>query len=409
LRSLVDSRASHEEIAASIERSRSAAETPDLAVPTAGILQGDRGLPRHLRFAEWTINNTDSYPDEDVSDLLGRDLDTVLSKMRSAVPEPPGFAELMAAVSSLEGPTVEFKEAIPDQTRTLARDFAALAPRGGSVFLGVDDSGTVTGLCVASLSEVDAMDRRLRGIADKSVDPSVHLETVWFTVNNGVVAEVRVLPSGDPIHYVDNIPYLRDGSVSRPARPAEVIRAIREKELGGTLVHIEPGASTYIRNEAGDTIGAFAHLRVQNVCGRMLFKVRGTAQFVGRDSVPLFEEAMPLRWSSTPEPLATVWTPDGPRPIVEPSRIPASFTVDLAPGDGEDAAVSVRFTDTGTAYGWTGESYLWGGRQEKWRLPPGPCRIEVSVRAEGRVESARFDLDLDAPPNEFSPVYTQSV
>ncbi len=139
-------------------------------------------------------------------------------------------ANLRGAVSSMlprdagprEGPEVEWKERLPEPAR-LARTLCAFANgRGGTLFVGVRDSGEIVGVEDAKLVRA-ALER----IAAELLDPPVALATRRRRAGGRVLLEARVararrtpvrvlLPSGRRVAYV------RDGSSSRPAGRLEL-------------------------------------------------------------------------------------------------------------------------------------------------------------------------------------------
>lgn len=228
LKASVDERVPLELVKLAVDQARKATEGLDRLVPTAKILEGNNGLPRHLAFATWTMNSG-AYPDQDVQDLVGHDFEGVKAAISTTADVPERAADFNRALAELEGLRVDFKRDIPAQVRNLAEVFASFALLGGSVYLGVNNAGQAIGLPLSMVEDVDRYELRLRGIAD-GVEPPIKLRVHWFGVGDAVIAEAEVEPSEEPIHYVENRPYLRDGSRSRPAQPAEVIRLIRDHD-----------------------------------------------------------------------------------------------------------------------------------------------------------------------------------
>jgi len=228
LKTTVDARASLEDVQTVIDRARRAAEDFERVVPAVEELMRSQGLTRHFAWALKMVKSN-RYPDQDADDLLNQDLPALLKRIAPVIPEPDRADALRQALTELEGPQIDFKEDIPPTIRDLAEVFASFGPIGGSVYLGVNNAARIAGLSLSSTEQVDKFELRVRGIADK-VDPPVPVHVNWFGVGHAIVAEVRIEPSGEPIHYVEYRPYLRDGSRSRPARPSEVIRAIRNHD-----------------------------------------------------------------------------------------------------------------------------------------------------------------------------------
>jgi hypothetical protein len=141
-------------------------------------------------------------------------------------------------------------------------------------------------------------------------------------------------------------------------------------------------------------------VRVTNL-GHPLFKVRAEARFLTADGAQVFDRSMPVRWSSAPEPITLTWTPHGLGVVTDPTKVPLSSTITLAPGDSEDAAVAITFADEEGAWGWTGESYVRSWRHPDWQLSHACTQVEVAVWADGREQRARFGIDVQAFPKEF--------
>ena len=401
LKQLVERRAPFDAVTDAVGRVATAASELDRLAPDASILALTNGFARHISIVAHTISSRHQYPDHVVASLAGPDFAALVERVSAVTPVHERAAILRSALTSLEGLTVEFKETFPAQTHTLAKEFAALAPVGGSVFLGIADDGSVVGLDVKSVPEIDEADRRLRSIA-ASVDPPVVIATAWLAIHDRVVAEAWVNPSEEPIHFVEGRAYLRDGSASRPARQAEVKRAIHEHQVRRPLFRIEPNGTSFLRDVDGSVVGAFAHVRITNLSGFACPSVRAYARFAGEHQASLTTDPIPLRWSSSPEPMTVVATRDGLRMVPDVAKVPLGFTTAMQPADVQDVALAVRFARTTGAWGWTGESYVYEGKHPNWRLPPGRHQVEVSVRAEGRDVTAHFWLETETPLESFA-------
>ena len=132
-------------------------------------------------------------------------------------------ARLDEALRRLEGPHIEFKEAIPQNAQSLRREIAAFATNGGGqIYLGIRDDGTVAGLAgLFAPADRSAFREQVEGIA-RGVDPAVAPEVTFIEYEGSVVCLVDVPNGPEPVYYVENRPYVRIGSASRPARPDEV-------------------------------------------------------------------------------------------------------------------------------------------------------------------------------------------
>ncbi len=154
--------------------------------------------------------------------------DPLKQRIYTTSPESPRAVKVRSDLGSLEGPTIEFIEAFPPgaQARDIGKELAALAPAGGSLYLGVDDKGRNVGLPLSSRAEIDRFEQRVRGIA-KAADPAIRFNSHWLSVASKVILEIEIPSSGEPFHCFDRIPYIRDGSSSRSATQAEAVRAAR--------------------------------------------------------------------------------------------------------------------------------------------------------------------------------------
>lgn len=129
------------------------------------------------------------------------------------------------ALEEGEGQHIEFKDRKPDQTRDLAREIAAFSSchQGGTIFIGVDDSGTVVGAPdTDTLPGRDAWRHWIAQVSTKTVQPPNPV-TVYFNEHDGLpVVKIWVPDGTSPLYYVDRIAYVRNIDESRKAEPREV-------------------------------------------------------------------------------------------------------------------------------------------------------------------------------------------
>ena len=126
------------------------------------------------------------------------------------------------ALDSGESNSVEFKETIPRQARDLAKEVAAFSTSGGGLILiGVTDEGEIVGF-------PDARER-VEGVL-QLVDPTPPARVQLHERAGKSLCVIFVEKGEDPPYYVENRPYLRDGSLSRPARPDEVKRLVQSSD-----------------------------------------------------------------------------------------------------------------------------------------------------------------------------------
>ncbi len=121
-----------------------------------------------------------------------------------------------------EGPRTEWKQWLPRDER-VARTLAAFANGGGgALVVGVSDSGEVVGV-----EDPWAVIESVRRIARERVDPPVSVSPRRIVVRDRSVVEFRILaPDRAPVVVLlpdgRRVPYVRDGSSSRPAGPREL-------------------------------------------------------------------------------------------------------------------------------------------------------------------------------------------
>lgn len=158
---------------------------------------------------------------------------TTLRKLRRYFEGLPAREQLMRsrdpldqALEAGESSTVEFKEAMPSQARDLAKEVAALATSGGGLILiGVADDHTIVGF--------DDSRERVEGVM-QLVSPSPPVRVELHERRGRRLCAIIVEGSDEPVYCVDSRPYMRDGSLSRPARHDKVVSRIRAKLAGDT-------------------------------------------------------------------------------------------------------------------------------------------------------------------------------
>ncbi len=135
--------------------------------------------------------------------------------------------DIATLIAAGEGQIVDFKDYgsvdSTDLQRDLAKHIAAFATAGGGVLLiGVRDDGAISGITGAE--SVPGRDRWRKAIfaASRAVKPAIVVSPEFVAVDGHMVLAVRVPRGNEPVYYVANRPYLRDGQASRPAEPDEV-------------------------------------------------------------------------------------------------------------------------------------------------------------------------------------------
>ena len=127
-----------------------------------------------------------------------------------------------------EGPKLEYMAEFPSNATELAKEIAAFASTdGGTILLGVADSGELEGLGnLEDLAARDALMRRLEGVCHGQIKPSI-TPAARYAVEEGEVVLVIHVPRGEqPVYYCHGKPYVRHLTQSRPAEPHEVIERV---------------------------------------------------------------------------------------------------------------------------------------------------------------------------------------
>jgi len=119
-----------------------------------------------------------------------------------------------------ENSSVEFKrqEVHPD---TIAREMVAFAnTRGGTILIGVDDSGTIAGI-----DDSINWEERIANIARHNIVPALTVEYHEVSVNNRCVGVIDVPKGPDkPYQTSKNFYFIRIGSTTRTATQGELMR-----------------------------------------------------------------------------------------------------------------------------------------------------------------------------------------
>jgi hypothetical protein len=122
------------------------------------------------------------------------------------------------ALFSGETTGIELTARIPEQARSLAKEIAAFATSGGgAIVIGVDDNRRVVGL-------TDSRER-IEGLI-QIVQPTPTVRIAYTSREGKEICVLFVQKGREPIYYVDSRPYVRDGSLSRPAKPDEVMHLV---------------------------------------------------------------------------------------------------------------------------------------------------------------------------------------
>jgi hypothetical protein len=119
---------------------------------------------------------------------------------------------------------------------------------------------------------------------------------------------------------------------------------------------------------------------------------RATVTFHHLDGQPIFETPLELRWSSAPEPRPIQITlGDQTGSFIDLENFRRHQRADIHPGERDDLAVVVRFSNSDDCWGWSNNSYFCDPRwhDPQWRLQHGETFLAlITVFSSGeRVQS----------------------
>ncbi|HAD07740.1 MAG TPA: hypothetical protein DCE76_11345 [Anaerolineaceae bacterium] len=130
----------------------------------------------------------------------------------------------------------------------------------------------------------------------------------------------------------------------------------------------------------------------------------GTIEFYHLDGQNVFGRAMPIRWSSSPEPVPMFGVIGDQKVLLfDPARFTLTPRIDVYPGESERLDIAAKFDDDTECYGWSNESYfsnpVW--RNPNWCLPKGRYLFRVTIITAGEKFSETFRLINDVPRKDF--------
>jgi ATP-dependent DNA helicase RecG len=156
-----------------------------------------------------------------------------------------------------EDSRTEFKSVVrggfrmsPQELKTLATEIVAFAnARGGQVFIGIEDDGTVTG--VGDVKQADHLMLQVVQACQTHVQPAI-----WCPVTKVEIGGQRLLvvdvpaSSPDRPYRAGHVFYIRDASQSREATRDELVRLLQSQNVyfdetpvdGSTLDDLDPDA-----------------------------------------------------------------------------------------------------------------------------------------------------------------------
>jgi hypothetical protein len=122
------------------------------------------------------------------------------------------------------------------------------------------------------------------------------------------------------------------------------------------------------------------------------------------DGQDIFGRAMPIRWSSSPQPSATHVTIDNIEfSLYDPKSFSITSRMDIYPGETERLDVAARFDNETDCFGWNNDSFFsdpqW--RNQDWQLGEGSYLAKVVIVASAEKCEGIFRLINDVPQNAF--------
>lgn len=127
-----------------------------------------------------------------------------------------------------EGEEIEFKQDSPDR-RALVRAVAAFANTdGGTIFVGIDDTGRVEGLGVKTLEEKDRWRQALLNSIREAIRPAPVVYLDFEEVGGALIAKLFVPRGDDPLYSRGGVVYVRKDAETVPAESPEIIRIVEQ-------------------------------------------------------------------------------------------------------------------------------------------------------------------------------------
>jgi hypothetical protein len=138
--------------------------------------------------------------------------------------KPPTVGE---ALQSGEGQKIEFKRGIVDED--LLKSVAAFAnTNDGTIFIGVDDAGKITGIKLDTPGEKSSFAHKIYTVVRQRVKPIPPIEMYFEDIRGYVVARVIVARGDERLYFLDGIIYVRHGDSDVKGEPSVVSRILQE-------------------------------------------------------------------------------------------------------------------------------------------------------------------------------------
>ncbi|MGA2555190.1 MAG: ATP-binding protein [Verrucomicrobiota bacterium] len=137
----------------------------------------------------------------------------------------PQAASLEDALKNGESPLVEFKEGHANVP--LQRAIAAFANTdGGTIFLGIKNTGEVVGVDCDTPEKRDDELKRVRNITMQLIRPVISVQVEFISYASMTVVRIFVPRGEQPLYFLDHEIYVREQSSSMKATPEQVERIL---------------------------------------------------------------------------------------------------------------------------------------------------------------------------------------
>lgn len=171
-----------------------------------------------------------------------------LARCQRILEKPPSYWRsnpVLELIAQGESHTLEFKETLEYDIRqnqrvaglaknSLKTIAAFLNTDGGTLLIGVSDSGEVKGIArdlqFVRGNNPDGFEQKLRSLLNDHFDPSPrgNVDIKFEDLQDGTVCQIKVEPSSEPVAY-DNDFYIRDGNGTRKLEGRDLADWLRRR------------------------------------------------------------------------------------------------------------------------------------------------------------------------------------
>ena len=136
------------------------------------------------------------------------------------------IAEIKHEVNLGEDSARQFKEKINNAVQIAIEMCAMSNSAGGTVYVGVKDNNTITGL---SAAEIHTYNQYVSAAASEHIRPSVYPQTQVIEVDGKILLLIEVSEGASkPYCDKDGVYWVKSGSDKRKASPQELLRLFQQ-------------------------------------------------------------------------------------------------------------------------------------------------------------------------------------